>query len=183
MSFKINKKRDYVQTEYFSIKNGVIVEFNSYKAQVDGIEELIIPEGVRMLLIESNEWPKQIKSVVFPTTLKRILAPITAVGSVEVLDFSKTQLRNIPRIEANGRLKIIKLPHTLEELTKDNFRLNVNLQTVYIPSTIDSIGRQFSMANMKFKTIETDDAKKLLEKMNEQLTPSEVNKYTVVEVK
>lgn len=177
-------------------ENGLTIIANALWKCEDGKENVVVPEGVTLIAPDAfrEGWKEEgrgghyfksegtLKSVVLPTTLKKILngafagckalKQITIPNGVEVIDEeSFTNCEALTRIELPNSvlqvgkqafsgctaLKNVKLSTSMTEMNDGLFYGCKSLKSITIPSTIDSIGKDALRGCSSLKAIEVDE--------------------------
>ena len=109
---------------------------------IDGV--LVIKEGFKNLEEDSLEDYKNLRKIVFPSTLNQLEeSAINGQELLEELDFSKvTLLTKIPEdfISGKTRIKTFVVPEGVRTLEDDFLGNTETIKEVYIPSSVSSIG-------------------------------------------
>lgn len=124
----IEEKNEIIETEYGTIKNGV----------------LVINEGIKEIKERSLSKYKTIKKVVFPTSLIKLNSfTLEDMPKLEELDFSKVnKLKSIPGsfVFGNNRISHFSIPYGVEKVgnyvlgDKGNERIEI-----FVPSTVQEM--------------------------------------------
>lgn len=171
--FKINTNTNYIQTEYFDIHNGELVDIDQLALSLNNVTTLEIPEGVTEIVAEIPEFITHIK---LPTTLTKFYYNEFAKSRIAEFDMYNTKITNIPSniFQNNRYVETIILPKNVKEVERDAFNKCLKLTHLYIPSTVDYVAPSALAGTIRLKAIMTDNAEVLRPKLPSRIKIEEV---------